>query len=124
MGEGSTETVQEIEDVRSRLGNQIDELEGRLSKSPDVAKKAAGGVAGALGALLLFRGIRKRIKKRKASKIESSIETAAEYIPEGLREAVQEQDWRFWAGVGLAAVLLFRMSELRQLRRINKALRR
>jgi ElaB/YqjD/DUF883 family membrane-anchored ribosome-binding protein len=124
MGEGSTETVQEIEDVRSRLGNQIEELEGRISKSPDVAKKAAGGLAAAAATFLLFKGVRRRIKKRKASKIESSLESAAEYIPEQIREAVQEQDWRFWAGVGIGAIVLFRMSELRQLRRINKALRR
>jgi hypothetical protein len=124
MGEGSTETVQEIEDVRDRLGDQIQELEGRLSGVPSSAKKAGVGVAGGLAGLLVFRGIRRRMKKRRASKIETSLESAADLVPEGLKEAVEERDWRFWAGVAAGAIVLFRLVEVRQLRKINKALRR
>jgi hypothetical protein len=124
MGEGSTETVKEIEDVRDRLGDQIQELEGRLSGVPSSAKKTGVGVAGGLAGLLVLRGIRRRIKKRRASKIESSLESAADLVPEGLREAVEERDWRFWAGVAAGAIVLFRLVEVRQLRKINKALRR
>ena len=124
MGEGSTETVKEIEDVRDRLGDQIQEFEGRLSGTPSTVKKAAGGAAGGLAALLLFRGVRRRMKRRRASKIEASIESAAELVPEKIREAVEDKDWKFWAGVAAGAIVLFRLAELKQLRRINKALRR
>lgn len=120
MGETSTETAKEIEDVKGRLEQEIHTLENRLPTPPKSAKKAglALGVAGA--ALLLGRTFAKRSRKRAISKLES----AQELIPEKVRGAFEEGQWTTWAGIAAGAWLVVRLSELRQLRKINKALRR
>lgn len=120
MGETSTETAKEIEDVKGRLEDGIHALENRIPTPPKAAKKAGMALGAAGVALLLGRALSKRSRKRVASKIES----AQELIPEKVREAVDDVGWTTWAGVAAGAWLVFRLSELRQLRKINKALRR
>lgn len=120
MGETSTETAKEIENVKGRLENEIHALEDRLPTPPRAAKKAGLAIGAAGVALLLGRALVKRSRKRASSKMEQ----AQELIPEKVRDAFEDGRWTTWAGIAAGAWLAFRLSELRQLRKINKALRR
>ena len=73
MGEGTDQTVKEIEETRERLSESIDELGTRVPsppaalQNPTVKKAAAGGAGGLAGLLVLRRMKRKRRAKRAAA---------------------------------------------------------
>jgi hypothetical protein len=63
MGETAAETLREIEAARTRLGVELEELEGRLPAAVGFAKRAGAAVAG-LGALgVATRFLLRRRKK-------------------------------------------------------------
>ena len=128
MGTSSTETVREIEDTRDRIEAEIRELEGRLPKPAVWTKRVIGvAVGGGVGGSLFWFGV-KRIRKRKAAKepAPTQVQAVVKFLPdsvsERVSEAVESGQVRTWAaGLG-AAWLVLRIAELRQLRRMNRAL--
>lgn len=62
MGETAAETLKEIEAARTRLGVELEELEGRLPAAVGWAKRAGAAVAGigAVGVIARFALRRRR----------------------------------------------------------------
>jgi hypothetical protein len=130
MGQSSTETVKEIEDIRGRLEDEIRELEDRLPRPARWAKRlmgvaVGGGVAGT-ALLMVVRRFRGRGKPKRKTVRESAPDTVVQMIPERwavrLEEAVRDDRLKTLAGAAAAAWLVLRLAELRQLRRVNRAL--
>jgi hypothetical protein len=122
MGQSPAETVKEIEEVRERLTVDIAELQRRMPR-PAVWGKRAIGVAlggGVAGTLFLFTMRRVRRRRRK-----SQMHTVVNVVPEDLTKALRDRfdDERVRrAAVAVAGLwLLFRLAELRQLRRLRQA---
>ena len=126
MGTSSAETVREIEDTRDRIEAEIRELEDRLPRPAVWTKRVLGvAVGGGLGGTLFWFGA-KRIRKRRSAKQPQQVQAVVQVRPEGVgrrvSEAVESGQVRTWAiGIGAAWVVL-RLAELRQLRRMNRAL--
>jgi hypothetical protein len=127
MGTSAAETVKEIEDTRDRLEVELRELEERLPK-PAVWVKRVAGVAvggGAAGATFWFL-VRRRRKKR-AAKVAATrpVQTVIRVLPERWEErvgkAVNEGEWKGWLAMAGGTWIVFRLAELRQLRRMNRA---
>jgi hypothetical protein len=127
MGETAAQTVREIEQTRGRLDAELRELEQRLP-APARWVKRLGGVAvggGATGALFWFAV--RRVKARREAKAERRpIQTVVRVLPErwadSLSGTLEDGRWKSLAGLGVGAWVLFRIAELRQLRRMNRAL--
>ena len=128
MGESSTQTVREIEDTRDRLETEFRELEQRMP-APAVWTKRLVGVAvggGVTGTAFWFvvrrlRG-RKKKKKEEAQRMEAVIKVIPDRWAEAVSEALEDERWKTYAAVAGGAWLLLRLAELRQLRRMNRAL--
>jgi hypothetical protein len=130
MGQSSTETVKEIEDIRGRLEDEIKELEDRLPRPARWAKRlvgvaVGGGVAGT-ALMMAVRRLRKRGKPKRKAVRESVPETVVQLIPERwavrFEESLRDDRLKTLAGAAAAAWLVLRLAELRQLRRVNRAL--
>ena len=121
MGEGTTRTVKEIEEARERLQSDVEELAGRLPRLPQggagagrkVLIPTAGAAAGGLVIWLIDR------KKRKRRAVQ---EAAAQVVPDEWVDAFRDGGWRGPATVALGVWGLFRLAELRSMRRLSKAL--
>ena len=81
--------------------------------------------------LLIARRARKRRQRRAAEeaarKTVSKVQRVAQQLPEQWSETVtdrlEDERWRIWAATfAVLAWVLFRMAELRQLRRLNRAM--
>ena len=128
MGESATQTVREIEDTRDRLETEFRELEQRMP-APAVWTKRLVGVAvggGVTGTAfwLVVRRLRGRKKKKKeeAQRIEAVIKVIPDRWAEAVSEALEDERWKTYAAIAGGAWLLLRLAELRQLRRMNRAL--
>jgi hypothetical protein len=128
MGETAAQTVREIEQTRGRLESEIRELEERLP-APAIWAKRLAGIAvggGASGAMFWFVVRRIRRKKEARAKEAQPLQAVVQVLPESwgdaLAEVLESGRWKQWAGVGAAAWFAFRLAELRQLRRMNRAL--
>ena len=127
MGESSAQTVREIEDTRDRLEAEIRELEGRLPQPAVWGKRLIGVVAGGgVGGTLFWFGVRRIRKRRKAKQKARPVQAVIQVLPEEWTKRVgsvlengQAKNWAI--GIG-GAWLVLRLAELRQLRRMNKAL--
>jgi hypothetical protein len=134
MGQGSAETVKEIEDIRGRLEDEIRELEHRLPRPAIWVKKLAGvAVGGGMAGFMFWKAV-KRVQRRRGSKAE--VEEKRRYAANGspviqvvperwagrVEEAFADERVRTIAGVAAGVWLLLRLAELRQLRRVNRAL--
>lgn len=130
MGQGAAETVREIEDTRERLEEDLRELEERLP-APAVWGKRIVGVAvggGVAGTVLMFGFRRWRRKRAQQKAVEKAVPVSAvvnvlpEPIAEKVADAFEDGRWRGWAAGVAAAWVLFKLAELRQMRRLNQAL--
>ena len=127
MGKSSAETVREIEDTRDRLESEIRELEDRLPQPATWAKRIVGvAVGGGIGGTAFWFGVRtlrnRRKKKRKQQPVQAVIQVLPDQWSGRVSKAFEDGTWKTWAiGVG-GAWLVFRLAELRQLRRMNRAL--
>ena len=119
MGESSSETVREIEDVRGHLEGEIQALEERLPKPP-AAKNLVGVVAGAGLAALTLKTLLKKGRRRKSSKIEEIKEQASD-LPDQIRESLEGADWKPVAAAIGGLWVVFRLMEIRQLKRLSRA---
>ncbi|MEX2457956.1 MAG: hypothetical protein WD770_03105 [Actinomycetota bacterium] len=130
MGQSAAETVREIEQTRDRLEEDFRELEHRLPQTARMGQRAAGvAVGGGVAGTVLLFGFRRWRKKRTAAKAVTAIAPVSaviQVLPEKwekkVTEALEDGTWRTWAaGLG-GAWVLFKLAELRQMRRLNQAL--
>jgi hypothetical protein len=134
MGQATNETVRQIEDTRDRLEDEIRELEDRLPRPAIWAKRMAvgGGVAGA-ATLFLLRRRKKKKKKKKKERVQEvkavalqPVQTVIRVLPERwekrVGKAVENDEWKGWVAMAGGAWLLFKLAELRSMRRMNRAL--
>jgi hypothetical protein len=128
MGKSSAETVREIEETRDRIESEIRILEERLPKPALWTKRAIGvAVGGGLGGTLFWFGVKRVRKSRKAKKQQSQpVNAVIQLLPENLSAKASELLENGQAkNVAIAAAGLWfaiRIAELRQLRRMNRAL--
>ena len=134
MGESSAATVKEIEDIRERLETNFEELERRMPAPAIWAKRAAGiAIGGGVGALVL-RQVLKRAAKSPLKKAKQAVASTApaptsaviQVVPEEiagkLSAAMDDGRWKQWAAAGAGVWLALRLLELRQVRKLNRAL--
>ena len=130
MGEDAAATVTEIEETRDRLEENLTALQDRLPAPAAWAKRAAGIAAtgGAATTMTLFV-IRRRRKKKAAQKalanaapVNAVVQVLPDAWAERIREGLDSGEWRPWAAGAAGLYVAFRLAELRQLRRMNRAL--
>ena len=127
MGESAAETVREIEQTRDRLEDEFRELERRLP-APAVWTKRLIGVAvgGGIGGSAFWFGIRRLRKRKKQKQAQQQVQAVVNVLPERWAESVsaalEDGRWKGWAAAAGGAWLLFRLAEVRQLRRLNRRL--
>jgi hypothetical protein len=131
MGQSSASTVKEIEDVRSRLDSNVRELERRLPQPAVWMKRLAGVVVGGgtaaivtVAVLKRLRGGRKsrRARRREGHQAQAVVQVVPDPVAERLAGAIEDGQWKQWAAVAGGVWLAVRLVELRQLRRVNRAL--
>lgn len=130
MGQSSAATVKEIEEVRGRLENNMRELERRMPQPAVWAKRAVGvAVGGGVGAFILMKVVKRARKRRKpegavmgSRPIQAVVQVVPEQVADRVAEAVERGTWKQWAAAGAGVWLAVRLLELRQLRRMNRAL--
>jgi hypothetical protein len=127
MGESSAETVREIEDIRERLDADARELQERLPAPAAWAKRLAGlAVGGGMGGTVFWFAVRRVRSKRKAKAEAERARAVVQLLPDrwstAVSEALEDGRWRAWAAGLAGAWMMFRLAELRQLRRLNRAL--
>jgi hypothetical protein len=131
MGQATAQTVRQIEDTRDRLEDEIRELEDRVPRPAVWAKRVVGvavggGVAGAATLFLL----RRRKKRKNVQKVRTvavqPVQTVVRVLPERwekrVGKAVENDEWKGWVAMAGGAWLLFKLAELRSMRRMNRAL--
>jgi hypothetical protein len=124
MGSNSAETVREIEETRSRLESSFEEFEDRLP-APAIWVKRLVGVAlggGLAGGVFWFAVKRLRGRKKRRAQVPAVVQVVPDRALERLEEKLGDDRWKQAALAVGGAWLLFRLAELRQLRRMNKAL--
>jgi hypothetical protein len=132
MGQSSAETVKEIEQIRGRLEDEIRELETRLPAPALWVKRLAGiAVGGGLAGFAFWSAVR-RFQRRRQAQAEAEAERyeaqspVIQLVPERwagrFEEALGDDRVKTLVGAGVAVWLLLRLAELRQLRRVNRAL--
>lgn len=127
MGQSSAETVREIEDVRDRLDGELRELEDRLPPARTVKRVTAGLLTGTTGTVTWWVIRRARNRKKKMKEAESMpMRAVVQVVPDRwakqMAESLEDGTWRRPAAYAGGAYVLFKLAELRQLRRMNKVL--
>jgi hypothetical protein len=131
MGQGSAATVKEIEDIRGRLETDMRELERRVPQPAVWAKRLAGVVVGGGAAAIVTMSVLKRIRGRRKPTARQRLEghpaqAVVQVVPapvaDRLAEVIEDGRWKQWAAVAGGVWLAVRLIELRQLRRVNRAL--
>jgi hypothetical protein len=127
MGAATVETVKQIEETRERLGANIAELEERLPEPAKIAKRV-GGIAlggGATGAAFWFvvrrvRGRARAHKKAKRAEVQMVVNVLPDDLAKKFEKAIEDGRGKMLVAGAGGAWLLFRMMELRQLRRLRR----
>jgi hypothetical protein len=128
MGASAAQTVKEIEETRTRLDSELRELERRMPAPARWAKRVVGvAVGGGLGGAAFWFAAKRLRRKRAEQKVEQRpVQAVVNVLPERwadrLSETLDEDRWKQWAAMVGGAWLLFRLAELRQMRRMNRAL--
>lgn len=134
MGESSAATVKEIEGIRGRLETNFQELERRMPAPAIWGKRVAGiAIGGGVGALVLRQVLKRAGKSRSPVKrakraIEKTTPATAviQVVPEDVAgkvaKAFEDGRWKQWVAAGAGVWLALRLIELRQLRKLNRAL--
>ena len=134
MGESSASTVKEIEDIRDRLEVNFQELERRMPAPAIWGKKLAGiAIGGGMGALILRQVLKRSAKKAsplkrakraiaEAPPTQAVIQVVPEEVAGRVSKAFEDGKWKQYAVAGAGLWLTFRLIELRQLRKLNRAL--
>jgi hypothetical protein len=123
--------VREIEGIRSRLDSDVRELERRMPQPAVWAKRLAGVVVGGGTAAVVSLAILKRVRERrkptpvrrlKGHPAQAVVQVVPAPVADRLADAIEEGRWKQWAAVAGGVWLAVRLIELRQLRRVNRAL--
>lgn len=132
MGQSSAATVREIEEVRGRLDANMRELERRLPQPAVWAKRLVGiAVGGGTTAVLVMSILKRRRNKKKSVKARTQqqgapVQAVVQVLPEPMAERVvaviEQGQWKKWAAAAGGVWLALRLIEMRQLRRVNRAL--
>ena len=131
MGENAAATVTEIEETRDRLEDSLTELQDRLPAPAAWAKRVAGiAAAGGAATTMTMFVIRRRRKKKAVAKaataatvpVNAVIQVLPDRWAERIREGLDDGAWKPWAAGAAGVYVAFRLAEIRQLRRMNKAL--
>jgi hypothetical protein len=127
MGETAAETVREIEATRHRLDEEIRQLEERLPAPAVWGKRLVGvalggGVGGTAFWYLLRRLRRRRAEARRPLTPPATVQLVPDRWAESVGRALESGRWRLWVAGGAAVWVLLRAVELRQLRRVSRAL--
>ena len=130
MGQSSAQTVREIEETRGRLEDNIRQLETKLPATARMGKKAAGILAGGgLAGAAALVAIKKARAKRKAAKVAASaisVPAVINILPDDLGEKVGELlgdgKWKPYAAAAAGVWVLFKMAELRAMKRASRTL--
>ena len=124
MGQSTAETVKEIEDVRERLDGELRELEDRLPPARTVKRVAALGLTGTTGTITLWMIRKRRAKKKKqeTAAMRAVVQVVPDRWAKQVAESLEDGTWRRPAAYAAGAYVVFKLSELRQLRRMNKML--
>jgi hypothetical protein len=125
MGQSAAATVREIEGLRGRIETNLREIERRMPSPGVWAKRLLGvAVSGGVGAFVLRRTVKRARPKRRPQP--APAQAVVQLVPDELTRkvagAVQGGAWKQWAGVAAGVWLVVRLVELRQLRRMNRAL--
>lgn len=125
MGENSAQTVREIEDVRDRLDGELRELEERLPPA-HVAKRVGAALFTGTTGTVTFWLIRKARTRRKAKKAPPPVRAVVQVVPDRwakqMEEMVEDGSWRRPAAYAAGAWAVFKLAEVRQLRKMNRML--
>ena len=128
MGKSAAETVREIESTRDKLESEIRELEGRLPHPAVWTKRLIGvAVGGGIGGSLFWFGVRRvrgrrKAKKRQPAPVNAVIQVLPERWAGRVGDALENGQAKNLA-IGLGGLwLVLRLAEIRQLRRMNRAL--
>ena len=128
MGKSAAETVKEIEETRDKIESEIRVLEERLPKPAVWTKRLIGlAVGGGVGGTLFWFWVKRVRKGRKAKKQQAApVNAVIQVLPEKragkVGDALENGQVKNIA-IGIGAVwLAVRIAELRQLRRMNRAL--
>ncbi|MGH9041872.1 MAG: hypothetical protein ACRDZ3_16760, partial [Acidimicrobiia bacterium] len=118
MGERAAETVEEIEDLRSRIDGEVRELEQRLPAPARWTKQlvgiaAGGGVGGSVVWFAIRRLKARRQRPEPAARAAEAFPAAARILPPDVIDDLSRQitriaetgAWRPWVG-GIAALWL------------------
>jgi hypothetical protein len=136
VGENAAATVREIEQTRDRLEEELTELQDRLPAPAVWAKRAIGIAAsgGAAATVAMFLIRRRRRKKREEEEearavilarpapVNAVVQVLPEDWADRVRERLEEGRWKPWVAGAAALFVMFRLAELRQLRRMNRIL--
>jgi hypothetical protein len=130
MGQSSASTVREIEDIRYRLDTNMRELERRLPQPAMWAKRMAGLVVGGGAAAVVTVALLKKSRGRKKAArarleghpAQAVVQVVPAPVAERIADALEDGRWKQWAAVAGGVWLAVRLIELRQLRRVNRAL--
>lgn len=123
MGQDAAETVKEIEEIRGRLSADIEELQDRMPAPAVWGKRAVGILVGggvaASAAMFLLR--RRRAKRRRQVPVQAVVNLLPEDVARRVADKLEDEQVRRWLMVAGGAWLLFKLAELRQLRRMRAA---
>lgn len=108
------------------------ELERRLPQPAVWAKRLVGvAVGGGTTALLVMSILKRRRNKKKLVKVRAEqqggpVQAVVQVLPEPMAErvvaAIEQGEWKKWAAAAGGVWLALRLIEMRQLRRMNRAL--
>jgi hypothetical protein len=125
MGENSTQTVKEIADVRERLDGELRELEERLPPAHVAKRVGAALLTGTTGSVT-FWAIRRVRSRRKAKKAPAQVRAVVQVVPDRWAQQVEEMvtdgTWRRPAAYAAGAWAVYKIAEVRQLRKMNRML--
>lgn len=134
MGESSAATVKEIQDIKTRLETNFEELERRMPAPAIWGKRLAGiAIGGGVGALVLRQLLKRTAKSRwpikkakrameSAPPTQAVIQVVPKEVAGKVSKAFEEGRWKQWAAAGAGVWLALRLIELRQLRKLNRSL--
>jgi hypothetical protein len=125
MGESAAQSVREIEDVRDRLDGELRELEERLPPARTVKRTAAIFFTGTTGTVtwwMIRRARNRKKKKEEARTMNAVVQIVPDRWAKQVAEALEEGSWQRPAAYAGGAYLIFKLAELRQLRRMNRML--
>jgi hypothetical protein len=117
--------VKEIEHVRDRLDGELRELEERLPPA-HVAKRVAATLLTGTTGTVTFWAIRRARSRRKAKKSPPPVQALVQVVPDRwakqVAEMVEDGTWKRPAAYATGAWFVFKLAEVRQLRKMNKML--